>query len=77
MDFSKKDAKNITILVGLSSVIAFTFITVVLAIVRGGAQIYFYEPNTTILIAEVYAGMFGILCCLYLIHSIVTGKLSM
>jgi len=52
--------REIILLIGLSVLISFTAVTTALAVLSGGAMVYFYEPNKTILILEVFLGIYGV-----------------
>jgi hypothetical protein len=52
-------------LLGLASLLSFTFSDVILAILAGGAYISFFETNKAILIFEIFAGSFGITVALF------------
>jgi len=56
-----KVAGNFADLVGLTSLIGFTSIIILISILSQGAIIYYYEPNKFIWIAEVFLGVFGVM----------------
>jgi len=66
--------KEIVLLIGLASLIAFTAVTTALAVLSGGAMVYFYEPNKTILILEVILGIYGVATAVYLMREIISSK---
>jgi len=66
--------KEIVLLIGLASLIAFTAVTTALAVLSGGAMVYFYEPNKTILILEVFLGIYGVGTAVYLMKEIISSK---
>ena len=63
--------KEILLLAGLAILISFTAVTTAIAILNGGAMIYFYEPNKTILILEVFLGIYSIAVAIYLMKDII------
>ena len=66
--------KEIVLLIGLASLMAFTAVTTALAVLSRGAMVYFYEPNKTILILEVFLGIYGVATSIYLMKEIITQK---
>ena len=66
--------KEIVLLIGLASLMAFTAVTTALAVLSSGAMVYFYEPNKTILILEVFLGIYGVATSIYLMKEIITQK---
>ena len=66
--------KPILLLIGLASLAAFTAVTTAFAVLSGGAMVYFYEPNKTILILEVFLGIYGVATSIYLMKEIITQK---
>lgn len=66
--------KDMLRLIGLSWLIAFTLITVVVALASGGAMTYFYEPNQVILYLEVCGGLLGLLIGFERVDKIVRGS---
>jgi len=62
-------------IIGLSILIAFTFVTTMIAIVSRGAMFYFYEPNKLILALEICMGLYAVMYGVNKIREIVSeGK---
>jgi len=66
--------KPVLLLFGLAVLTSFTGVTTAFAVLSGGAMVYFYEPNKTILILEVFLGIYGVATSIYLMKEIVTQK---
>ena len=66
--------KPVLLLFGLAVLTSFTSVTTAFAVLSGGAMVYFYEPNKTILILEVFLGIYGVATSIYLMKEIVTQK---
>jgi len=66
-----RDVADIT---GLAALIAFTLVTTAIAIAAKGALFYFYEPNRTIWILEVFLGIYGVTIGVMKIKEVISNR---
>jgi len=57
----KSKLKDIAEIIGISSLIGFTAVTTGMAVISGGALIYFWEPNKMIWATEICMGVYGVI----------------
>lgn len=73
MKESRSTIRDVVELLGLAALMSFTAVITALAIISGGALIFFYEPNKLIWVIEVCVGSFGVGIGLIRVYEIICG----